>query len=93
MDLITVGNFNIFMAALFLLAVFLLVFQVLMKPVKLLWKILLNSAIGVILLLLVNYGGNYFDFSLPINIITVLIAGFLGIPGIILLLGFYILLM
>ncbi|MGR6837241.1 pro-sigmaK processing inhibitor BofA family protein [Syntrophomonas erecta] len=84
---------NVIMAALFLLVILYIVAQVLMKPIKLLWKVLLNSAVGLILLLIVNYIGNYFDFSLPINIITILIAGFLGIPGILLLVCFQLLVM
>jgi len=81
------------MAALFLLVILYLVAQVFMKPIKLLWKLLFNSAVGLILLLVVNYIGGYFHFSLPINIITVLIAGFLGLPGILLLVCFQLLMM
>ncbi len=66
--------------------------QLVMKPVKLLGKVLVNSIIGLILLMLVNYGGTYIDFQLPINIITILVAGFLGIPGILLMICFQILL-
>lgn len=84
---------NVIMAALFLLVILYLVAQVFMKPIKLLWKLLFNSAIGLVLLLIVNYVAGYFDFSLPINIITVLIAGFLGIPGILLLICFQLLMM
>lgn len=82
---------NVIMAALFLLVILYLVAQVFMKPIKLLWKLLFNSAVGIILLMVVNYIAAYFDFSLPINIITVLIAGFLGIPGILLLICFQLL--
>lgn len=84
---------NVIMAALFLLVILYLVAQVFMKPIKLLWKLLFNSAVGLILLLVVNYIAGYFSFSLPINIITVLIAGFLGLPGIILLICFQLLMM
>jgi len=84
---------NVIMAALFLLVILYLVAQVFMKPIKLLWKLLFNSAVGLILLLVVNYIGGYFHFSLPINIITVLIAGFLGLPGILLLVCFQLLMM
>ena len=84
---------NVIMAALFLLVILYLVAQVFMKPIKLLWKLLFNSAVGLILLLVVNYSAGYFSFSLPINIITVLIAGFLGLPGIILLICFQLLMM
>lgn len=83
---------NVIMAALFLLVIIIIIAQVIMKPIKILWKITLNSVIGLLLLLVVNYMGNFFDFNLPINIITVLIAGFLGIPGIFLLICFQLLL-
>ncbi|MEN6327751.1 MAG: pro-sigmaK processing inhibitor BofA family protein [Syntrophomonas sp.] len=82
---------NIIIAALILLVILYIIIQVFLKPVKLVWKLLTNSIIGIILLLLSNYIGAYFAFELPINIITVLIAGFLGIPGIILLACFQIL--
>lgn len=83
---------NLVMAGLFLLVVIYIGAQVIMKPVKLLWKVLINSVIGLILLLLVNYGAARFGFILPINIITILVAGFLGIPGILLLICFQMLL-
>lgn len=82
---------NVIMAALFLLVILYLVAQIFMKPIKLLWKLLFNSAVGVVLLLVVNYIGSYVDFSLPINVITVLVAGFLGIPGLFLLICFQLL--
>ncbi|HHV16560.1 MAG TPA: pro-sigmaK processing inhibitor BofA [Gelria sp.] len=76
---------NVIIAALFLLVILYIVAQVFIKPVKLLWKLLINSAIGLVLLLVFNYPASYFDFSLPINVISILVAGFLGIPGVILL--------
>lgn len=84
---------NVIIAVLFLLVILYIVAQVFIKPVKLLWKLLLNSALGLVLLLIVNYLASYFDFSLPVNIISVLIAGFLGIPGVILLICLQLLLM
>lgn len=45
-------------------------------------KIILNGIVGVIILYIVNYIGAYFNISLAINPITALIAGFLGIPGV-----------
>jgi len=86
------GTTNIVIAALFLLVIIFIAAQVIMKPVKLLFKLIINSAIGLLLLLLVNYGAAYFGFVLPINLITVLVAGFLGIPGILLLVCFQLLL-
>lgn len=48
-------------------------------------KIILNGIVGVVLLYLTNFIGAYFGFSIGINAITALIAGFLGIPGVIVL--------
>jgi inhibitor of the pro-sigma K processing machinery len=80
------------MAGLFLLVIIYIGAKVIMKPVKLLWKVIINSIIGLVLLLLVNYGAARFGFVLPVNIITILVAGFLGIPGILLLICFQLLL-
>lgn len=51
-------------------------------------KILLNGVIGIVLLYLTNLLGAYFGFSIGINWITALIAGFLGVPGVIFLVIF-----
>ncbi|GAA0079126.1 pro-sigmaK processing inhibitor BofA family protein [Clostridium sp. CTA-5] len=46
-------------------------------------KVILNGILGVVILYVVNLVGVNFNFTLPINPITALIAGFLGIPGVI----------
>ena len=51
-------------------------------------KILINGILGIILLYIANIVGSYIGFVLPINAISALIAGFLGIPGIIFLVLF-----
>ena len=65
---------NIIIAVLFLLVILYIIAQIAIKPIKLLWKILINSVIGLVLLLITNYLGVYFDFSIPVNVFTVLIA-------------------
>lgn len=57
----------------------------LIKLLKWPMKIILNGILGVIILYIVNLIGSSFNFSLAINPITALIAGFLGIPGVIVL--------
>lgn len=54
-------------------------------PFKLLLKLLYNAFIGGVMLLIVNFVGSYFHYSMPLNPITALLAGFLGIPGVILI--------
>lgn len=51
-------------------------------------KILLNGIIGMVLLYVTNILGSYLGFSIGINAVTSLIAGFLGIPGVIFLIIF-----
>ncbi len=82
---------NIIIAAVFMLVILYLIAQVFLKPIKLLWKLLLNSGIGLILLLGINFIGAYFSFILPVNLLTILTAGFLGIPGLLLLICFQLL--
>jgi inhibitor of the pro-sigma K processing machinery len=81
--------FNIVLAVLLLLIILFFVIQLFLKPIKILWKIIFNSIVGLILLFVVNYIGGYFSFALPYNTVTVLIAGFLGIPGILMLVCFH----
>lgn len=56
-----------------------------LKLFKLPFKILMNGIMGVILLYIANFIGTYVGFSIAINAITALIAGFLGVPGVIFL--------
>lgn len=51
-------------------------------------KIMLNGIFGVILLYVVNLIGANFGITIGINIVTALIAGTLGIPGVIALIIF-----
>jgi inhibitor of the pro-sigma K processing machinery len=60
-------------------------YKVFSKPLKIIGILLFNGVVGGILLILINFVGSFFDFSLAINPITALTVGFLGIPGVILL--------
>ena len=62
-----------------------LVIKVLAAPIRLLLKMALNAAIGFGMLFLVNFFGEFIGISLEMNVINALIAGFLGAPGVILL--------
>lgn len=60
-------------------------------PLKILAKLILNCVLGVLLLLIVNFLGGYVNIFVPINAVTALIAGFLGVPGVIFLIIFKVL--
>ncbi|MDN5346550.1 MAG: inhibitor of the pro-sigma processing machinery [Clostridia bacterium] len=76
---------QIFFALLFLVFLIYLVGRVFLKPLRFLFRIALNSFFGLLLLWAFNFIGAYFNFIIPLNWVTVLIVGFLGLPGLILL--------
>lgn len=60
-------------------------FRLMLLPIRLGWKLLLNSACGFLCLWLLNLVSGFTGIRFPINAVTVLTAGFLGIPGILFL--------
>ncbi len=59
--------------------------KLLSAPLKLAIKLMLHAALGFLLLLVEEIIGGFFDFSLGINLINCLVAGILGIPGVVIL--------
>lgn len=59
--------------------------KIILTPVRWAVKILVHAGLGFIILWLINTFGGPLGFFLPINLVTIIVAGFLGIPGIILL--------
>ena len=62
-----------------------LLVAILKTPMKLLLKLLLNMLCGFVMLFVFNFIGGFFDLSLGMNATNALVAGVLGIPGVILL--------
>ncbi len=60
---------------------------ILYVPLRLILRLLYNAIIGGILLWAVNLVGGFFGVSVPINPVTALLAGFLGIPGVVLIIA------
>lgn len=67
------------------LLVLFLVVKIFAWPIKILLKLIVNGILGGILLWLVNLVGGAFGLSIGINVVTALIAGILGIPGVLFL--------
>jgi inhibitor of the pro-sigma K processing machinery len=67
-----------------IVAVF-IILKIFSLPFKIFLRILLNIFIGVIMIVLVNIFGERIGLHIPFNYVTALISGFLGIPGVILL--------
>lgn len=56
------------------------------KPLKFIGRIILNSLIGALVLIIFNYFGQYTGVYIGVNEFTALFIGILGIPGFIALL-------
>lgn len=52
-------------------------------PAKMIGKLIINALIGGFLLFMFNIFGSFFGIQIGINIVTALVVGFLGVPGLI----------
>ena len=69
-----------------------LILRILAKPIRLVFKILINTALGFVLLWLVNFFGGSFGIALELTLLNAVVVGLLGIPGVLLLLALHYLL-
>ena len=60
----------------------LVVLRIIALPIRWFWKLSINSACGFLCLWLLNSLAAFTGLYFPINAVTVVIAGFLGLPGI-----------
>lgn len=72
-------NFLAILVPMLLLGVLL---RLLVMPIRWFWKIFLNSCCGFACLWLLNSISGFTGLYFPINYVTAIIAGFLGLPGI-----------
>ena len=61
------------------------VLRIIALPIRWFWKLTVNSACGFVSLWLLNSVTAFTGLYFPVNGVTVVIAGFLGLPGIALL--------
>lgn len=54
-------------------------------PIKIILRLVINSAAGAISILLINWIGACFGLHISLNVISAVIVGILGVPGAILL--------
>lgn len=66
-----------------------LVLRLLAKPMKFIFKLLINTLLGFVLLWLLNFFGGGLGISLDLTLLNALIVGLLGIPGVLLLLALH----
>lgn len=64
-----------------------IVLRLLAKPIRFIFKMLINTVLGFILLWLINFFGGGIGISLDLSLLNALVVGVLGIPGVLLLLA------
>lgn len=80
MSFFTIGAYLIGLLLLYILG------RALVVPIRILIKLLINGLIGGVVLLIFNLVGGIFGLAVAVNPLNAIIAGILGIPGVILIL-------
>ncbi|MGI6711289.1 MAG: pro-sigmaK processing inhibitor BofA family protein [Bacillota bacterium] len=81
-------NTHLWQWAPLLIFAFILLFPLikfLLMPLKVIVKLIVNGLLGLVILWLVNTVAGPANFFLPINIVTIIVVGLLGIPGVLLI--------
>lgn len=60
----------------------LILIRLLLLPLKCIWKLAIHSGCGFLCLWLLNTAAAFTGIFIPVNAVTVLTAGILGLPGI-----------
>ena len=76
--------YTILLGAAVIVAIYVLI-KIIAAPIKKIFKLLLNAVCGLVLLFIANFIGGFFNFAIPVNLLTCIIAGAFGIPGVIFL--------
>ena len=86
---VNTGSKNIMLETLIMFGIGILMVWVICKifawPLKILFKLVINAVMGAIVLLVINIIGSAVGFTLPITALTALLVGLLGVPGVVLI--------
>lgn len=77
----------IFMAVI-AISVLIFIIRIFTKPIRFIFKLLLNTLFGFIILFVVNFLGAFVGFGISMTALNALIVGFLGVPGVLLVILF-----
>lgn len=81
-------NYRLVGICIFSMLIVILAFMAVKSKGMLLLKMFVNCIIGVVVLLIINWCGQYMGFRIPFNALNSVIIGFLGVPGIALIVAF-----
>lgn len=60
--------------------------KALLVPLKVILRLLVNSMVGAVLIIVINFIGMNIGLMIPINVVNSLTVGILGVPGVVMLL-------
>ncbi|MBP1765446.1 MAG: pro-sigmaK processing inhibitor BofA [Firmicutes bacterium] len=80
----SMGDFSVILAYLAGIILIYFIGRMFLMPIRLVFRLIYNGLIGGVMLWILNYVGAYFSFTVPINAFSALVAGFLGLPGVVL---------
>lgn len=78
-------DFSVIFTIITCIIVFWIIGRIFSIPVKAIFKLIVNSILGGLLIFIINLVGSTFSFHIGLNIGTAILVGVLGIPGAILL--------
>lgn len=78
-------DFGVVVAYVVGIILLLIIGRLLLTPLKVVLKLVVNALLGAVVILLVNWIGGIFGFHIAFNIYTSFIVGTLGVPGFVLL--------
>lgn len=58
-------------------------------PIKILLRLLINSAAGAVSILLINWIGGFWGIHISLNLLSAVLIGVLGVPGAVLLILYH----
>lgn len=61
--------------------------RMLLGPIRLVLRLIYNAVVGGLILVLLNFIGNYVGLHIALNPVNALVVGFLGVPGVLLLIA------
>lgn len=64
------------------LALLCLIGYLLLVPMRLMWRLMAGSLLGALALMIINRFGALLNYSLPVNPLSALAVGALGLPGV-----------
>ncbi len=69
-----------------ILLLMMLVLKIFTAPIRMLFKLILNTILGFFALIMINFFGSMIGVTIGVNFVNALIVGCLGVPGVGLLL-------